>query len=225
MKGKNTQQSICIDTMNVRGDWSPLMSKLSGWAKTEGRWSDGATLLKDNAQFFSISLRDYPIIGTENYETLTSPEGAKISVRKDASERKYSLNHFAIEVNKIGGREEKFWANLLKCKDVLRVIQNWDPLIDAPMNAVHFYKPGELYVTLREGKVAKTRFHHMGFEAATKQDVLKAKSVFQKIGWEIFWEGMIDGSYVLHFRAPDGLIHDVFCPEDKLKVEAKALLK
>lgn len=193
-----------LDVVRVRGDWAPLMSRLSGWQHTAGGWTEGSAVLKDRSDTFDVSLR----AGDSSTQT----------------NHPYPLNHFALEVNALGGAEEKFWANKLNCTEVLRATQQWDPLTDAPMNAVHFYKPGEPYVTLRESGVAETRLHHIGFEAANKQLVLDAGEILKEIGWENFWEGDLDGSYVLHFRAPDGLIHDIFCPEDKLKAEAKEIL-
>jgi hypothetical protein len=217
--------STQLDTVRVRGDWSPLMERLVGWRKIGSAWSDGITTLEDNAHACAVTLRDYACPGGMSIETLSSPEGGIIAMKHGLPTRKYSLTHFALEVNRIGGEEEKFWANTLNCPEVIRAIQRWDPLTDAPMNAVHFYKPNELYVTLRESGTPQTTFHHIGFEAANKQAVLDMRPILEEIGWNNFWEGDLDGSYVLHFCAPDGSIHDVFCPEDALKEEAAKLVK
>jgi len=198
----------------MEGQWGPLFRML-GWRKNRYFYTDGDGRFYGNFYAPSFALEER--IGEawdSRYES--SPSGLKVPVytKKILSERKYILNHVAVNVSDLEA-EQKWWQALLNAEPALSVKQGWDPIINGPLDAIHFYKSPFFYITLRGQE--PVGLHHIGFEARDKGAVLDAKEILKKIDWEIYWEGAIDESYVLHFKGPDGRIHDFFSASDELR--------
>ncbi len=219
-----------IKQISTSGDWSPLFSKLSGWVSQDGKYSDGHHIFSPGSEaHFELQANTRPLL--ENLKTLgntssfddkviaKSPGGIEIPIyyveHKSVSASPYRLNHVALSVRNIDS-EAAWWKGLFQCKEVLRVNQGFDPIVNGPFNTLHMYKEGELYVTLREQE-PDGDIHHLGFELTEERFIDAARGILKEIGWSIFWEGMIDESYVLHFIGPDKRIHDFFYPNAHLK--------
>jgi len=208
-----------IKHIQCGGNWSPLLKRLGGWHPSgDDSYSNGQEVFDFNqvatAPIFYISEDELSARFSISPSRLTiSHELSSGSLKAEGIE--YILNHAAVTVEDLDA-EEIFWKETLGVKPIIRTNDAWDPIVNGPLNTTHFYKPGSFYLTLRKEEPAG-KVHHIGWETRTKDLVLSAKRVLQEIKWPIFWEGDIDGSYVVHFKGPDGRIHDFFCPSQRLR--------
>ena len=211
--------------IHCSGDWSPLLEKLNGWEKKdECKYSNGDGVFvydptgdSQNPIFYLDLNTDKLVSGGEMVE---SPSGIEVMVRgnfRDGSKKTgdYTLNHAAVTVSNINV-EGIWWRELLGTECVLETDQEYDPLIDGPLNTKHFYKPPNFYITLREENPSGI-VHHIGWEANNIASLHQVKEILKIIKWPVIWEGSIDKSYVIHFKGPDERIHDFFSTSDVLK--------
>lgn len=210
-----------IHEVAVMGDWESFILALPNWKQLDdNRFTDGVNIFRQNAKQFSFELEVHDF--TQSDEIVTSPGGITIPVRREKTiADNFSLNHIAVSVKSIP-TEREWWEDLFDCREVLYVEQGWDPLIDGPLTALHLYRENQLYVTLRQDENEESQVHHFGFEVKHNSDIEYTRKILNKIGWKIEWEGVIDNSLVLHFRGPDGLVHDVFCTEKFLRRKRKS---
>jgi hypothetical protein len=228
-------QILHIKKIGSTGDWSPLFAKLKGWSFVNGEYTDGHhTFVPSEEAYFELQANSQATFDNlkalpntkevgENQLVTKSLGGIKVLIEyieeKTKASSPYMLNHIALSVESID-KEAKWWKDLFQCKEVLRVNQGFDPIVNGPFNTLHMYKEGELYVTLREQK-PDGAIHHLGFEMKNENLIDEVHKILKEISWPIFWEGMIDESYVIHFIGPDKRIHDFFCPNAHLKSVAK----
>lgn len=225
-----SSKNLHIKKVFSSGNWEPLFRNLPGWGLKEGIFTDGKHIfshgeklsfeLQSNNQdiFDKVGLMDGVENKNKDYFEIKSPGNIFIPVHykenRGNSVSPYLLNHVAVSVENID-KESEWWKDLFQCKEVLKVDQGFDPIVNGSLNTYHLYKEKELYVTLREQLPIGE--HHFGFEITEENKISECKDILGKVGWPIFWEGMIDQSYVIHFTGPDGLIHDFFYPNANLK--------
>jgi hypothetical protein len=171
-----------LSTFTAAGDWSFLAS-IPGWQRTRnGLWNGVSTLLDNQSTLFGMWGED------------------------TRQQVEYNMNHIAYSTNNLDAIVKGFKAHP---GSLFHDGVGWDPIVNASIRTVHFYEPGRFYVTLRESSKPLS-VHHIGWECIDPQSVDLAEAILQQHGFPTFWKGEIDGSYVLHFRGPDGNIHDFF---------------
>ena len=224
----------------LEGDWEPLFQRLEGWKGAEWYTDcdytdlDACVTDKQREQYFCLEARslaalegsrglgwfhrDVSIISDT---TIPSPSGLIIPIHHreinndDNIDRKYIMNHAAIAVSDLE-KEIEFWNRLLQVYPTMIVRDERDPILDKAISSAHYYITPNFYITLRD-EGCSGKMHHCGFEARDRRTLSEAKRILQEICWPILWEGRIDQSYVLHFQAPDGRIHDFSYTSPTLK--------
>lgn len=219
----------------VSANWEPFLSQLPEWEQIRRNvFSDGVSFFVQKSTQHSIALRiankkALEIIAQNNdtevindkvvFDTFDFPFEISFNSSKKKKRSPIAFNHFAVTSRNIS-KAKKWWGKITQCQEILEVKKVFDPLVNGPLDTIHFYKPEELYLTVRGQGDKENAFHHLGFEAKSMSYVQIARNILVAIGWDIFWEGVIDESYVLHFEGPDGLIHDVFCTQNVLREKA-----
>jgi hypothetical protein len=92
----------------------------------------------------------------------------------------------------------------------------WEPVSGGFVADAHFVHVDGYYIVLR-GRTGRPHLDHIGWMAASRTDVDMAHDIVRSIGWKtVIGPFEIDGSYLFHFRGPDGRVHDFFWPSEPL---------
>jgi hypothetical protein len=206
--------------MDLPGDWGSLFDQLPGWTKDKnGLWKGTGATCRDNQANHLMQMN-----GKMSLQTLL-PKQIQLSDEVPSSPvaqlSGVQLNHFAVTVPDLDGVEAQAWSRLLDNTQVLRTNKKWDPILEGPLSATHLYVAGSYYVTLREDPAQPMCLHHIGWECKDTEALQAAKRALREAGITTYWEGEIDGSYVIHFEGPDGKIHDFFLVGAPLKRTAR----
>lgn len=226
---------IVLRDFSIGPGWEPLLERLPGWEPTgPGTWSDGDARVTVRASSDTAQVR-FHVAGAQDVERLsrllgregqpvleaTSPSGLRVTFALDPSScgerpsptarRALVMNHVALLVADVRS-EQRWFEQFLGPSTVLARDRAWDPVERRWQPDVHLYRDPAFYVTLRQGQGA-AQVEHMGWMAASESIVDGVAAELRRIGWPIVvGPTTIDGSYLVHFRAPDGHVHDVFSP-------------
>lgn len=225
---------IQLREFSLRGDWSPLLSRLDGWKPVGASgFSDGESLVT-----LSMALDNEPKIGfllsrdandeilnhsnaDENFSTRVSASGLVFRIGQRASRLslrqrpRFLMNHAAFQVASVDS--ERAWLEgLLGRCTVLARASTWDPVAKKCWPDAHLFRPPDFYLTLRGG-FARTQVDHVGWMTYSPEAVNQAATVLRDIQWPILLgPAIIDGSYLVHFRGPDARVHDFFFPTEAI---------
>jgi hypothetical protein len=223
-----------ISQVYLEGDWSPLLSRLPDWEKVPtwkrgpSLWTDGTSIIDDQSGLFSVCMGEQDISGEKHihHYIKTAPSGFFFGIDTgipDQEKLPYKMNHFAYYAEDLEMEAE--WMRIfLGHEPVLNVEQEYDPILQGPLDAVHFYDPLNYYVTIRR-QDPRGELHHFGWETVDLETITEAREILAEINWPIAWEGDIDGSYVVHFKGPDNRIHDFFYVSEDLKEQARSVMR
>lgn len=221
-----------LRSVGLSGDWAPLLKRLHGWrCRDDHVWSDGVSEIfprESRVEAFGfVTAATHPIraAGIDSLPKTAlrqSPAGLVLSVvpapnrGTPLTSGDFILNHVAINVGNIAA-EAEFFENLLGRTTVLRRESAWNPVAEDYRPDVHLYRDDDFYITIRGGFTAPS-LDHAGWMASTRIAVGGVALILKELHWPIVLGPLeIDGSYLVHFRGPDGLVHDFFCPTAKLR--------
>ncbi len=231
----------CLRYFSSCGDWSPLLLRLSGWRLSgENTWTDGLSrfITKDDRSGlscgFSVGVRAWKHLMTlrkKKHETtnggphagslvLTSPNGIRFGCElqeevQDQIISPYIMNHCALDVPEL--RAERAWfEELVRAAAVMARTSAWEPIVGAYLADCHVARLPDFYIAIRE-RPGTARINHIGWMAQESARVDEAAVIVAELGWPIlFGPAQIDGSYLFHFRGPDGGVHDFFWVSEEL---------
>lgn len=189
--------------------WDPLLACLGYDRRHRLRTTEGASALR-----FAISDASVPngdLVRQEGPRGLTVDriaEDAEVSGR-------YRLNHVAYDVADLEESVEWF-SKILGGQVILQRGRTWDPVYEEYWADCHIFQEPGLYLTLRER--GQVRLDHWGWMTDERTSVDDACKMVRQLGWlVVFGPEDIDGSYLFHFRGPQGRVHDVFSPSPDLR--------
>lgn len=197
----------------LSGDWAGLLEQLPGWARWDGVWqgsggglraggSDAADQVRVGAEGGAFQIGAHGIRATAQPGG-DAPQPVDLSIP--------SLIHVAIN-SPFDAGSEAFEQAFRRSTGVFLPRQaRFDPAEGKDIEAMHCTIPGQFYLTQRYLPVAQTRLDHIGFECADRALVDQCQRAVQAADLEIVVPpGELDGSYLFHFRGPDGRVHDFY---------------
>jgi hypothetical protein len=221
------------------GDWRPLLSRLEGWR------SVAASIYSDGESFVSLSassevkpsvgfvLAEQPpeaatehLLMAERLRGRVGIPGLELqpnsSLRRKSSELqpRFLMNHAAFQVPDVNSARASLEEFLGDCTILARA-STWDPVARTSWPDAHLFRPPDFYITLKGGFVS-SRVDHVGWMTDSVAAVDHAAALLGRLHWPIlFGPTTLDGSYLVHFRGPDSLIHDFFFPTDSIVSRVK----
>lgn len=225
--------NLSIRQANVSGDWSPLLSALPGWRLTSpGVWTEGTSTVRCEPGlgegFPRFSLTGPSETGRSargDVRTVRTPAGIGIDLIEQSSidcesESPILMNHVAVHVPELDPERRWYEALLGRCT-VLERERAWEPVTEAFHADAHLFRSPNFYITLRGG-FERAFVDHIGWMVDTPDRVDFIAGILRRIEWPIvFGPDEIDGSYLVHFRAPDGRVHDFFYPTACVRIESQ----
>jgi hypothetical protein len=231
---------VCIAQVGLAGDWEPLLAQLPSWRQLGPDWTDGVRRISpagpalQSALVFGVAAPAWEAFarrgsaapgggvvahGNEIID-LHSPSGVPLRlVRMQLAEDlhlPYVLNHCAIDVTDLNA-EKRWYEYWLKCPAWLQRGDGWDPVAQRRIADAHLFSDPDFYITLR-GVQGGRGLDHVGWMAVERDLVDQAAELLQRVRWPIvLGPTEIDGSYLVHFRGPDGEVHDFFHPAPELR--------
>ena len=209
--------SLKLRVFRLSGNWQPLLRRLDGWVETTPfDWTDGESEISFSAG------PEIGFIGTrgEDEGTRVSPSGMRIGMGVHRCESvaltlPYIMNHISLNVPNIE-QEVEWYESLLGPSTVIARSSSWDPFQGRDLPDAHLFIRPNFYITIR-GNFEQPAVDHVGWMACSPHYVDLAAKILTEIGWYILvGPKVIDSSYLVHFRGPDGRIHDFFYPEESL---------
>jgi hypothetical protein len=208
--------------------WHPLLTALGVWKEmSAGLWSDGDSLVRIAAADEEPSIGFTSDLPSGDCPRLRTPSGLLIardcsapSFQRSASggAQPYVLNHVSIRTPLIE-EDHRWFRDLLGANTVLSKSENLSPLDGTVAPEVHLCSGDSYYITLRGSQ--ELRIDHVGWMARRRSLVDEAHALLTGLGWTTVWgPGDLDGSYLVHFRGPDGGVHDIFYPTEELRASA-----
>jgi hypothetical protein len=209
-------------------DWIPLFRALGGWRQASADvWSDGESAVRigDPGLGAAIGFSN-PRQAGKGGNIVCTPSGLGIETRRslgagsgnEGSSLPYVLNHASIRTPLID-EDHSWFRALLGATTVLSKIENRNPVDGSVAPEAHLCADDSYYVTLRGS--SQLRIDHIGWMARRRSLVDDAHLLIAGLGWKTVWgPSDLDGSYLVHFRGPDGRIHDIFYPTEELRAGA-----
>jgi catechol 2,3-dioxygenase-like lactoylglutathione lyase family enzyme len=192
-----------------------------------GLWSDGDSSVRLNsvkeAQSGEIG---FLIQGGHQLQSpvQVSPTGIVIGMESEVppldsgipqATSSYIMNHVSIQTPDVDA-DHRWFTSFLGEHTVISDPSHFNPLDNRKAPEVHLWRDRDFYVTLRE-LPGEPRIDHVGWMAASQDLVDDAAEMLERLGLQIVMGPLyIDGSYLVHFRGPDGRTHDFFFPTSML---------
>lgn len=205
-------------------DWSKFLNFLPGWSeKRAGQMVGSGAEISLHSDSGRISVCVVSGSTRRGYRAFKiTPDSLKeidvpdIDLKRKYCSSKAVLNHLAIDVPLDDDDTIKLFENSMTV--FLPKKERYDPAVKKSICAEHLIGPDGDYLTLRYVPEAATpRLSHVGFQFESLADLMNHKQILNKAGWPIVvGPEVIDGSMVIHFKGPDGLIHDLFHVLDDL---------
>ncbi|GAB5456339.1 MAG: hypothetical protein Hens2KO_25680 [Henriciella sp.] len=197
----------------LSGDWAGLFEQLPGWACRDGVWQGSGGGLRaggspSEEQVLVGAGQDQFQIGAQGI-TASKHIGGDALRPVDLSIP--SLIHVAINSPLQAGSEDFERAFRRSTGVLLPRAARYDPAEATEIEAMHCTIPGQFYLTQRYFPIEQTGLDHIGFECLDPAHVEQCQRAVQAADLEIVVPpGELDGSYLFHFRGPDGRVHDFY---------------
>jgi hypothetical protein len=216
--------------VQLEGDWGGLLSQLPGWRRNaDGVWTgSGADLLDQRhpgQMLLEIGL-DAPggnlaTVICIHPNSVDVREGSRASRLERSPHEKEAprLNHVALDLD----AHDPSVIDSIKRSEIaifLPRLGRFDPSVQEVIEAEHIVAGKGLYLTARffSDRQPRSLINHVGWQCPKRGHVDDIHASLQRLGWPIvFGPGVVDGSYLVHFRGPDSRVHDMFfvLPDEK----------
>lgn len=212
--------------------WLPLLDAIGDWKEVgAGLWSDGESFVRIGETGAGAAIGfTCPAAADESGGDpgmVRTPSGLRIAARtlelamgqREASRvLPYVLNHVSIRTPLIDD-DHRWFRHLLGSTTVLSRSENRNPVDGSVAPEAHLCSGDSYYITLRGS--SHLGIDHIGWMARRRSLVDDAHRLITGLGWKTEWgPGDLDGSYLVHFRGPDGRVHDIFYPTEELRAGA-----
>ncbi len=208
--------STALHSVSLVGDWTPLLHHLKGWKQHDARiWQGAGAVLSTHANTACATIQTadtvVSVFSDRAWTAAPSHRGERRHAEKLACP---TLNHIALDIGLDGDDLVEIVARGESTIFLPRE-SRFDPSVGRNIIAEHVTNGHELYLTARfDEATSQTRLAHVGWELQRREDVDDVAAALQRIGWPIVYgPASVDESYLVHFRGPDGAVHDVFYVE------------
>lgn len=214
-------RDIQLRQFTLSGDWRPLISRLHGWKEVENNlFTDGESSLTLIQEAGAPPALGFVFAGEEGKRapvTLVSPSGLRLKIverppyMQSPAQSQMVMNHAAFQVPEVEA-ERRWFEEMLGSCTVLARDSVWDPVAKTWWPDAHLFRPPDFYLTIR-GNFTATQVDHIGWMTSSMQSIDEVAALLHELNWPVlFGPEHIDGSYLVHFRGPDGRVHDFFYP-------------
>jgi hypothetical protein len=204
--------SFQIVGASVDTEWTGFFQALPGWTMRDHSYFSGGgcvTIAPGGDTEVSILSNRGNLIHASSMQlrTLRSEQTSKAR----PSVAPALLNHAALDVPFADQATARLFAKDDEPRFLSRA-ERHDPSVGHSVVAEHLVAPKGDYLTIRYlPDVTHPRLSHLGFQFQDLGEFDKHCEIVARSGWPIVVGPFeIDGSMVLHFKGPDGMIHDLF---------------